>query len=851
MDSPTYSSSMATSNNREGFSSAAVANDEGALSVISGLAKDAALLFQSGKFLDCIRVLLQLQQKKAGDPKVLHNIAIAKSFQDEHSYPKSLIEELNEVKRLCNDHAGADGDHSEATGNVGRKSAAGIKGNNIMSNQYSTLHSSPVLIDEFDTSMTMYNLAVSWFHLHEYAKAFSTLDALFQNIEPIDEVIAKHICFLLLDVALLSQNARRYVDVISYMEKVFCNNILVNQVENGNSAQQPSPILAESVSLTSNSILDASNSESPPTAIKSEDSLARTLSDEGLEDELHLISSIEMSRKNPPKQSGIQQSSNIIMKNQVVGSISTIDMRVKLHLCKVRFLLLTRNLKAAKREVKMAMNTAHGKDYSLALYLKSQLEYARGNHRKAIKLLMASSNRTEVGMSSMYYNNLGCIYHQFGKHHTSAVFYSKALSSCSSLRKEKPLKLSIISQDKSLLIVYNSGVQYLTCGKPLQAAQCFYKASVIFYNKPLIWLRIAECCIMAFEKGLITYDSLVSSNKSEVMVHVVGKGKWRHLVIEDGLSRIRQENSVGREDLAFGDRQPIPSMSLARQCLLNALHLLYCSESKHGVSSLSNATVTEDQLGGAVSSKVASHNIVPVSGQVNENGEVKELKGGNSQNTSLLSFISDYDDICRKENHMIKQALLADLAYVELELGDPLRALSAARYLLKLPGCSRIYMFLGNLYAAEALCMLSRPKEAVEHLSRYVSGGKGVDIPYSQEDLESWQVKTQDEESNGGSRSVNSLSHDGSQWLAFINPEEARGILFANLAAVSAVQGSLELAKEFAVQALSIMPKRPQAILTAVYVDLLRGNTQEALTKLKLCSSVRFLPTNLAMTGSL
>ncbi|XP_019150646.1 PREDICTED: CCR4-NOT transcription complex subunit 10-like isoform X2 [Ipomoea nil] len=827
MDSPTYSSSIATSNNREGSSSAAVANDEGALSVISGLAKEAALLFQSGKFLDCIRVLLQLQQKKAGDPKVLHNIAIAKSFQDEHSDPKSLIEELNEVKRFCNDHAGADGDHSEATGNVGRKSAAGVKGNNIMSNQYSTLHSSPVLIDEFDTSMTVYNLAVSWFHLHEYAKAFSTLDALFQNIEPLD------------------------ADVISYMEKVFCNNILVNQVENGNSAQQPSPILAESVSLTSNSILDASNSESPPTAINSEDSLARTLSDEGLEDELHLISSIEMSRKNPPKQSGIQQSSNIIMKNQVVGSISTIDMRVKLLLCKVRFLILTRNLKAAKREVKMAMKSAHGKDYSLALYLKSQLEYARGNHRKAIKLLMASSNRTEVGMSSMYYNNLGCIYHQFGKHHTSAVFYSKALSSCSSLRKEKPLKLSIISQDKSLLIVYNSGVQYLTCRKPLQAAQCFYKASVIFYNKPLLWLRIAECCIMAFEKGLITYDSLVSSNKSEVMVHVVGKGKWRHLVIEDGLSRIRQENSVGREDLAFGDRQPIPSLSLARQCLLNALHLLNCSESKHGVSSLSNATVTEDQLGGAVSSKVASHNIVAMSGQVNENGEVKEHKGENSQNTSLLSFISDYDDICRKENHMIKQAVLVDLAYVELELGDPLRALSAARYLLKLPGCSRIYMFLGNLYAAEALCLLSRPKEAVEHLSRYVSGGKGIDIPYSQEDLESWQVKTQDEESNGGSGSVNSLSPDGSQWLVFIKPEEARGILFANLAAVSAVQGSLELAKEFAVQALSIMPKRPEAILTAVYVDLLRGNTQEALTKLKLCSSVRFLPSNLVMTGSL
>nr|GMC64472.1 CCR4-NOT transcription complex subunit 10-like [Ipomoea batatas] len=489
MDSPTYSSSMATSNNREGFSSAAVANDEGALSVISGLAKDAALLFQSGKFLDCIRVLLQLQQKKAGDPKVLHNIAIAKSFQDEHSYPKSLIEELNEVKRLCNDHAGADGDHSEATGNVGRKSAAGIKGNNIMSNQYSTLHSSPVLIDEFDTSMTMYNLAVSWFHLHEYAKAFSTLDALFQNIEPIDEVIAKHICFLLLDVALLSQNARKYVDVISYMEKVFCNNILVNQVENGNSAQQPSPILAESVSLTSNSILDASNSESPPTAIKSEDSLARTLSDEGLEDELHLISSIEMSRKNPPKQSGIQQSSNIIMKNQVVGSISTIDMRVKLHLCKVRFLLLLGTLRLPSVKLDGHEHCTWQRLFFGALF-EVQLEYARGNHRKAIKLLMASSNRTEVGMSSMYYNNLGCIYHQFGKHHTSAVFYSKALSKLLISTKGEAFKALNHLQDKSLLIVFNSGVQYLTCGKPLQAAQCFYKASVYILYKPLIWLEL-------------------------------------------------------------------------------------------------------------------------------------------------------------------------------------------------------------------------------------------------------------------------------------------------------------------------------------------------------------------------
>lgn len=35
------------------------------------LAKEAALLFQAGNFLDCLRVLNQLLQKKADDPKVI------------------------------------------------------------------------------------------------------------------------------------------------------------------------------------------------------------------------------------------------------------------------------------------------------------------------------------------------------------------------------------------------------------------------------------------------------------------------------------------------------------------------------------------------------------------------------------------------------------------------------------------------------------------------------------------------------------------------------------------------------------------------------------------------------------
>nr|CAN83603.1 hypothetical protein VITISV_020807 [Vitis vinifera] len=73
-------------------------DDDAGLSVAASLAKDAALLFQSRKFSECLDVLNQLLQKKEDDPKVLHNIAIAEYFRDGCSDPKKLLEVLNNVK---------------------------------------------------------------------------------------------------------------------------------------------------------------------------------------------------------------------------------------------------------------------------------------------------------------------------------------------------------------------------------------------------------------------------------------------------------------------------------------------------------------------------------------------------------------------------------------------------------------------------------------------------------------------------------------------------------------------------------------------------------------------------------
>ncbi|CAI8610409.1 unnamed protein product [Vicia faba] len=784
-------SSSPSTNNRDAPSAAAEVDDG-----LFALAKDAAMHYQSGKFGECVEVMNQLLQKKPNDPKVLHNIAIAEFFRDGCSDPKKLLEVIYSIKRKYDELTLTSGDQGEPVNNVANKVAFGSKG----SNNTDTMHP-----DEFESTAAALNIAIIWFHLHDYAKTVSVLEPLFQRIDPItDQSTALHICLLLLDASLACHDASKSADVLTYLEKLFSGGT-ASQGDYGNTAQQ------QSANLTS-----------------------KTLSEDGLDYEAMIL---DMGGQNLTRPTG--PSSNVLSRA-----------------------LVDRNLKIAKREVKLAMNIARGRDSSRALLLKSQLEYARGNHRKAIKLLMASSNnRTDTEFSSLFNNNLGCIYYQLGKYQTSSIFFSKALTNCSSLRKEQQIKLTTFSQDISLLIIYNCGMQHLACGKPILAARCFQKASVVFYKQPLLWLRLSECCLMALEKGLIK-SCRVPSEKLEVGACVVGLEKWRQLVVKDQIpGNGHLESSRGNERCPSEDGCLKLSMSLARQCLLNALHLLDSYSTNRLKSGLpSNSSVendTSEVLPSKNSSRKNSHVIDSKAfsgaiglGQVNSNGDTKEQKGGASQEL-FQNSLSYYEDVCRRDNQLVKQAVLANLAYVELELDNPVKALAAAKSLFELPECSRIYLFLGHVYAAEALCLLNRPKEAAEYLSYYLSGGNNVELPFSQEDCEKLQVErtVEFEEVNVGSTAAKSSLQD-TQSIVFLKPEEAQAAIYANFAVMSAMQGEFEKASMLVTQALSILPNSPEATLTAVYVDLLLGKQQEALAKLKSCSRIRFLPSGITLNKS-
>ncbi|MQM06704.1 hypothetical protein Taro_039528 [Colocasia esculenta] len=741
----------------------------------------------------------------------------------------------------------------EVASNLGNNITSGCKGSG---DQASSANSASIpYADAFDTSIVTLNIATALYHLHDYAHALSVLEPLYQRLHPLDETIALQVCLLLIDIALASNDASRAADVIQHIEKCFGVGYMTNQGDIGSISQQETS--SQTLKATSTpcalTVPDASSSDFCASANASENALDGTLSEDAIEYE-NLLSTLHSSDQHTTR-----SSANEIPRATTDHPFHAIDLKLKIHLHKVQLLLLTRNLKAAKREIKLIMNVARGRDSSVALLLKSQLEYARGNYRKAIKLLMTSSNRTEPGMLSMFSCNLGCIYHQLQKHHTSIVLFSRALGS-SPLRVEKPLKLSAFPLDKSIPVLYNCGLQYLTCGKPLVAARCFREVSRIFYSRPLLWLRFAECCLLALEKGQLKQNHASSfSGKEQVKLHVIGSGKWRQLAVD---MNQRYKDAYSTSESGADDEYMI-TIPFARQCLLNALYLLDRFGQKYlSVNSLisaseidSDPTLTNGLWNlnhwSTQAGEMKISNTASISASASANGDSRESKGSAGSNATIQSSVSAYEEMCRKENHMIRQAVLADLAFVELCLENHLRALSAAKGLQQLPGCSRAYRFLGCIYAAEALCCLNRPKEAAEHLSVYISDGNTVDLPYSEDDRQKWILeKIGDVEETNGSVAGKTTTSEELKCRMFLRPEEARGTLYVNLAAVSAMQGDLEKAKLFVSEALSALPNNPQALMAAVYLDLRLGKTSDALIKLKQCSRAIFFPNGTTLSSS-
>jgi len=376
---------------------------------------------------------------------------------------------------------------------------------------------------------------------------------------------------------------------------------------------------------------------------------------------------------------------------------------------------------------------------------------------------------------------LGCIHYRLHKFHAAHLYFSKALKENENIAQEtsvlvnnqdkKVLKnIYSFSKDKKGELLYNSGLQLLLTGNNIELAfECFKEAALSMYNNPRLWLRMAECVAAAHVKRL---EEDLKKNKSDVVAVVAGKGNTRRIKLPvnggppKGLPLISQsEVDNTRLDLSFdlsddnsaneegstpenkflkwkSETSSICSLGYGFRCTKNVLYLLSrtrqtpniitntptqpAGTSTTNTSSSSTPKVSSSNISSAEQSTLqttSNNNTSDNSSNVNTAG----LQSGSSLNPPAGSNWAPIANnnketawngsIYEDERNELRQAALALQAYIGLSCHNPVEALSTSLELLSIKECSSRNRFLANVYAAEALCLLNRPKDAIRHLA--------------------------------------------------------------------------------------------------------------------------------------
>ncbi|NXU85950.1 CNO10 protein, partial [Xiphorhynchus elegans] len=584
------------------------------------LSSSALQAFQAGNYDACLQHLNTLQDINKDDYKITLNTAVAEFCKSNQTTTDNLRQTLNQLK-----------------------------------NQVHTVVEEMDGLDDVENSMLYYNQAVILYHLRQYTEAISVGEKLYQFIEPFEEKFAQAVCFLLVDLYLLTYQAEKALHLLAVLEKMISqgnNNSKNGKNESGNNTSK-----------------DSSNQKAESGAL------------------------IEVAKSKIHQykvRAYIQMKSLKACKREIKSVMNTAGNSAPSLFLKSNFEYLRGNYRKAVKLLNSANIAEH-----------------------------PGFMKTGECLRCMFWNNLGCIHFAMGKHNLGIFYFKKALqendNACAQLgtgssdpgKKFSGRPMCTLLTNKRYELLYNCGIQLLHIGRPLAAFECLIEAVQVYHSNPRLWLRIAECCIAA-NKGTSEQETKGLPSKKGIVQSIVGQGYHRKIVLA----------SQSIQNVVYNDGQssaiPVASMEFAAICLRNALLLLPEDQQE---PKQENGSKTSSQLGGnaenSESSEACSNKshegdkfiAAPPSSPLKKQ-ELENLRQVNNIKYSLLN--EPPPKLC---------SILACSAYVALALGDNLMALNHADKLLQQPKLSGSLKFLGHLYAAEALISLDRISDAITHLN--------------------------------------------------------------------------------------------------------------------------------------
>ncbi|XP_041963300.1 CCR4-NOT transcription complex subunit 10 isoform X2 [Alosa alosa] len=699
------------------------------------MASNAHEAFTAGKYDECLMHLESLQDLNKEDYKISMNKAIAEFYKSGQTTTGTLKQTLMTLKSQVH------------------TAVEDIDG-----------------LDDVENSIMYYNQAIIHYHMRQYSEAIAIGEKLYQFLEPFEK-FAQAVCFLLVDLYLLTFQPEKALHLLAVLEKLTVQGNSKNG--KGEVACRPTCkfyIHRDAVTEAADQIQNRS-------------------------------------RELTAGQNASTGKDNATQKAEFTAMIEAA--KSKMHQYKVRAYIQMKSLKACKREIKSVMNTAGNSAPSL--FLKSNFEYLRGNYRKAIKLLNSSNIAEHPGplktgecVRCMFWNNLGCIHFAMGKHNLGIFYFKKALQendhTCAQLgdgsngqsKKFTGIPMCALLANKRHELLYNCGIQLLHLGRPLAAFECLMEAVQVYHANPRLWLRLAECCIAA-NKGSSEQENKGLPSKKGIVQSIVGQGYHRKIV----LASQSTQNTVYSEGQSAAI--PVASMEFAAICLRNALLLL-----------------PETQLPEAREQPPSTES----------SAEGTDAASGKGQDGEKFIPAAPSSPLRKQEVENLRCSILACSAYVALALGDNLMALSHSEKLLYQPKLCGSLKFLGHLYAAEALISLDRISDAIAHLNPENVTDVSLGVSPSEQDQGTDKGDLEPVESSGKqtplcypstvtSARAMMLFNLGSAYCLRSEYEKARKCLHQAASMVNTKE----------------IP--PEAILLGVYLELQNGNTQLALQIIK------------------
>ncbi|XP_071327094.1 CCR4-NOT transcription complex subunit 10 isoform X6 [Trachinotus anak] len=371
--------------------------------------------------------------------------------------------------------------------------------------------------------------------MRQYSEAISIGEKLYQFLEPFEEKFAQAVCFLLVDLYLLTFQPEKALHLLAVLDKLSVQGGNKNGKGENNSSNK-----------------DGANQRAEFTA---------------------MIEAAKSKMHQYKVRAYIQMKSSKACKREIKSVMNTAGNSAPSLFLKSNFEYLRGNYRKA---VKL-LNSSNIAEHPGPIKTGECVRCMFWNNLGCIHFAMGK-------------HNLGIFYFKKALQENDHTCAQLGDGNNGQSKKFTGIPMCALLANKRYELLYNCGIQLLHIGRPLAAFECLMEAVQVYHSNPRLWLRLAECCISA-NKGGSEQESKGIPCKKGIVQSIVGQGYHRKIV----LASQSTQNTIYSEGQSAAI--PVASMEFAAICLRNALLLLpehqQDTKTENGSKSFSQSGSTE------------------------------------------------------------------------------------------------------------------------------------------------------------------------------------------------------------------------------------------------------------------